>query len=113
MHLQGVNVEELWAELQVRAEELGLVVNEGMVALVEEAAENDRQCHCDHERRCPCDRIAADVAEYGSCLCRVLVTPEWLEKRAKRAAAAAKPKKKVKRQKRRELTKAERKLLGR
>ena len=108
-----MKVEELRAELEVKAKELGLIFNEGMSALVEEAAENDRRCHCDHDRRCPCDMIMSDVGLYGSCLCRVLVTQEWLDKRLKRQAAASKPRKKAKKQRKRPLTKAERKLIGR
>jgi len=110
-HLQVVKVKELRAELIAKAKELGLVVNERMVALIEEAAENDRQCHCDHDRRCPCEHISADVARWGACLCRVLATPAYMEARAKRDAAPKKPKKKGK-PKRRELTKAEKKLIG-
>jgi ferredoxin-thioredoxin reductase catalytic subunit len=107
-----MKVEELRAELEVRAKELGLVFNERMIQLVIEAAENDRRCHCDHERRCPCEHISADVERWGACLCRVLATPAYMEARAKRDAAAKKPKKKGK-PKRRELTKAEKKLIGR
>ena len=39
-------------------------------------------CDCDSARKCPCAHINEEVEEYGSCLCRVLVTPATLKKQA-------------------------------
>jgi ferredoxin-thioredoxin reductase catalytic subunit len=80
-------------ELEAIAEAKGLEISPHHAHKIEKM-EEDRVCRCDRTRSCPCEFIDQDLAEWGSCMCRVLVTPERLEKQS---AYYAKPKvKKVK-----------------
>lgn len=74
--------ETLRERLEALAKRHGLVINpfqEAKIAWMEKHG----HCACTEERRCPCGNIAGDVKRWGTCLCRVLVTPEYLEKQKK------------------------------
>lgn len=66
-------------KLERVADKMGLVISpfhEHKIASMVKSG----HCDCDPDRNCPCKHIKEDVKEWGSCLCRVLVTPERLKK---------------------------------
>ena len=68
--------------LKQRAKELGLIINPGMEHKIVWSESHGGRCMCDwNNRKCPCDNIQKDLAEFnGECLCKVLVTVDKMEK---------------------------------
>jgi hypothetical protein len=68
-------------DLEAVAKDKGLVLSPHHEHKIEKMEEMGH-CACDSTRTCPCDHIDEDLKQWGSCLCRVLVTPERLEKQS-------------------------------
>ncbi len=87
----------LRAKLEELAKTLGCVINPYQEHKIPQMVELGR-CACtpDGSRHCPCDFVVDEVLEYGSCLCRVVVTEKYLKKheaylrRQEKKSAAAK-----------------------
>lgn len=75
------NPTPLRTRLDALAKQLGCVVNPHQEHKIPEM-EASGKCACtpDGSRSCPCDLVVDEVLEYGACLCRVIVTEQYLKK---------------------------------
>ena len=71
----------LGAKLEALAKQLGCLVNPYQAHKIPDM-EASGICACtpDGSRSCPCDHVVDEVLEYGACLCRVIVTTQYLKK---------------------------------
>ena len=86
----------LRAKLEELAKSLGCVINPYQdFKIPQMEASGICACTPDGSRKCPCDHVVDEVLEYGACLCRVVVTEQYLKKheaylrRAEKSSAPA------------------------
>lgn len=81
-------------KLEAIAAQEGLQINpkqDYKIELMEEAG----RCYCTPDRKCPCTERHSDFSQWGACLCRILVSQEYLDRQNSYDLRPKTPKSKV------------------